>query len=495
MKILSAEQIRKWDEFTINNEPVSSINLMERAAAKCTTWIEQKFYHKKFNIFCGKGNNGGDGLAIARQLADKKILSEVYIIEAGSEGTNDFKENLAKLYSYPVSIHFIKSADHFPAINNDDVVVDALFGSGLNRPLEGLSAELVRHLNASGTRTISIDIPSGLFADKATESNDVVQASFTLTFQIIKLCFVFPENEKFFGDVTVLDIGLLQSYLEGISSTYELADKHFVKQLYKPRKNFSHKGTYGHALIIAGEKGKMGASVLCTKACLRAGAGLVTSMIPEEQFDIMQTALPEAMVMAQEEIEDFDWAKYSTVGIGPGIGTSEKAERLVQQVVQHFNKPIVIDADGLNLISMDKKLVEELPPGSILSPHPKEFERLFGKTNNHLERIQTAKAYAQKFFIYIIIKGHYSVLACPDGEVYFNTTGNPGMATGGSGDVLTGILTGLLSQGYSSKESCLLGMHLHGLAADIAAQSTSQEALLAGDIADFLGKAFLSVSS
>jgi hydroxyethylthiazole kinase-like uncharacterized protein yjeF len=495
MKILSAEQIRKWDEFTILNEPISSLDLMERAAAKCTAWIEEKFENKVFKIFCGKGNNGGDGLAIARQLATKNIVCDVYLLESEVSGSNDFLANIGRLHTFPVQVRVIRDADFLPEIANSDVVVDALFGSGLNRALEGLPASLVQHINASGATVISVDLPSGMFCDKATTADFVIKARYTLTFQILKLCFLFPENEQFFGDVQVLDIGLLPAYLPAVYSIYTLSDLQLIKQIYRPRKNFAHKGTYGHALMVAGEKGKMGAAVMCTKACLRTGAGLVSSMVPEDQFSIIQTALPEAMAMPHAEIETVDWSKYTTIGIGPGIGTQKEGAMLLQAVLSHFNKPIVIDADGLNILSMNQELFSELPPGSILSPHPKEFERLFGKTANHPEKINIAIQHAQKLFIYIIIKGHNSVLVCPDGEVYFNSTGNPGMATGGSGDVLTGILTGLVAQGYSSKEACLMGMFIHGLAADIAVQSVSQEALIAGDIIEYLGKAFLYIHS
>ncbi|MEJ7676315.1 MAG: NAD(P)H-hydrate dehydratase [Segetibacter sp.] len=434
-------------------------------------------------------------LAIARQLAEKNFLCDVYILESGSLGTDDFQANLNRLHSCAVQIHFIQHPDFFPVIDKDNLVVDALFGSGLNRPLDGLSASLVQHINTSDAIVISIDLPSGMFCDKATDAEAVIKANYTLTFQIEKLCFLFPENEAFFGDVHVLEIGLNPGYLSTVTSIFNFIDLAIIKKIYKPRKKFSHKGTYGHALIIAGEKGKMGAAVLCATACLRTGAGLVTGMVPEEQFEIIQTALPEAMAMAHAEIETLDWSKYTTIGIGPGIGTRPEGAMLLQKVLSHFNKPIIIDADALNILSVNQELLTDVPPGSILSPHPKEFERLFGKTANHLEKIQKARSYAQKLFIYIIVKGHNSVLACPDGEVYFNSTGNPGMATGGSGDVLTGILAGLLAQDYSSKETCLMGMFLHGLAADIGAGTVSQEALIAGDIFKNLGKAFLFISS
>jgi hydroxyethylthiazole kinase-like uncharacterized protein yjeF len=497
MKILSAEQIRKWDEFTILNEPVSSIDLMERAAQRCTEWIERKkFSSCRTKIFCGKGNNGGDGLAIARQLAQRNVPVEVYILEFGAAGTNDFQTNLTRLHTCPVDIHFIQHADFFPVIDKTDLVIDALYGSGLNRPLAGMSVELVRHLNNAAATIISIDLPSGMLADKPTSHPDaaIIKADYTLTLQLLKFCFLFPENELFTGTVEVLDIGLHPEYLKELSSIYEMIDLKLIKKTYKPRKKFSHKGTFGHALIIAGERGKMGAAVLCTRSCLRAGAGLVTAMVPEHLFDTMQVAVPEAMAIAQELTNSVRWSTFTTIGVGPGIGTGVDGAGLVQEVLTHFNKPIVVDADALNIVAANPELLLELHPGSILSPHLKEFERLFGQTENALERIHTARFQAQKLFVYIIVKGHYSFVACPDGEVYFNSTGNPGMATGGSGDVLTGILTALLAQGYSAKESCILGMYLHGLAADLAVPSISQEALTAGDIIKYLGKAFLSIA-
>lgn len=495
MKVLSGDQMRQWDRFTIETEPVSSIDLMERASQKCSNWIEGKNWGNiKVKIFCGKGNNGGDGLAIARQLTEKNFLCDVYILEFGSLGTDDFQTNLSKLHSFPANIHFLQHADFFPSIDKTDLVVDALYGTGLNRPLEGLSSELVEHINRSSATVVSIDLPSGMLADKPSV-NSIIKANYTLTFQQLKLSFLFPENEQYLGEVHVLDIGLHPDFEPAGNAIYDLTDRQIIRQIYKPRKQFSHKGSYGHALIIAGEKGKMGAAVLCTKACLRSGAGLVTAMVPEHQFEIIQARVPEAMAIAQELTESVSWAKYTTIGIGPGIGTSVDGAGIVQEVLTHFNKPLVIDADGLNILAANPELLLELPPGSILSPHPKEFERLFGNTSNHLESIQTAREQAQKLFVYIIVKGHFSFVACPDGEVYFNSTGNAGMATGGSGDVLTGILTGLMAQSYSAKESCILGMYLHGLSADIAVQSISQEALIAGDIVNHLAKAFLSIAN
>ena len=495
MKILSADQIKKWDEYTIANEPIASIDLMERAALQCTAWITERYDSTKaIKVFCGKGNNGGDGLAIARHLIESHYKVDVYILEFGNMGTADFQANLKKLHSCTVAIHFIQHTDFFPLIDKSEIVIDALFGSGVNRILEGLSVELVKHLNASQATIISIDLPSGLLSD-ATSKGKIIIATYTLTFQCLKLCFFFPENEKYFGEVILLDIGLLPDYLQNIDTKYSIVELNQIEQIYRPRKKFTHKGTYGHALMIAGEKGKMGAAILASKSCLRSGAGLVTAMVPDDQFGIIQTAVPEVMSVSHEMIETIDLSVYNTIGIGPGLGTGSNGARLIQEVLWHYNKPIVIDADGLNLLAANQDFYKEIPPGSILTPHPKEFERLFGKLTNHLATIKTAIKQAKKYFIYIIVKGHNSFVACPDGEVYFNPTGNPGMATGGSGDVLTGILTGLLAQGYSSKEASLLGLYLHGLAGDIAAKSNSEESLIASDIISTMGLAYKKIAA
>ena len=494
MKILSAEQIRQWDEYTIRHQPVSSIDLMERAAVKCTEWlVSNNLATAPIKIFCGKGNNGGDGLAIARLLAKREVSAEVYILKSAINGTPDFELNLSRLQSYRVQIYLIEQANSIPIIQSNETVIDCLFGSGLNRPLDGLTAQLVEHINNSRAAIISIDLPSGMFADQSSISHSIIKAKHTLTFQTLKLCFLLPENEAYVGTVHVLDIGLHGGFFENVHAPFEVVELDFIKKLYKPRKKFSHKGSYGHTLIIAGEKGKMGAALLSVKGSLRSGSGLVSCMIPHDEFPIIQTAAPEAMALAREDISFIDFKRYSAIGIGPGIGTNDASLKVMNETLLAYGNPVVIDADALNLISQNQGLLHNLPNDSILTPHPKEFERIFGKTTDNFERLKLARHHAEKLQVYIILKGSYSMLACPDGDVYFNSTGNPGMATGGSGDVLTGILAGLLSQGYSSKHACILGMYLHGLSGDLAAESISQEALIAGDIVDYLGKAFLVI--
>lgn len=501
MKILNAQQIREWDQWTIQHKPVASIELMESAAAKCDGWIEENiFFDSHFIIFCGKGNNGGDGLALARMLSQRDCKVFVYILEFGHLGTEDFQLNLARLHQYPqVEIKFIQTENQFPPLRSSEVVVDALFGSGLNRPLEGVTAKLVDHINDADCETIAIDVPSGLPVDHAAKGKSIVRANHTLTFQTIKLSFLLQENASFIGDVHVLEIGLSQDYYDSVSSPYEFIDDKFISAIYKPRNRFAHKGNFGHALIIAGAYGKMGAAVLATEGCLRTGAGLTTSHIPTCGYEIMQTAVPEAMVMTDfnssviTNIEE-DLSKFNVIGIGPGIGTATETRKVLHWIFETYKKPIVLDADALNLLSSDKGLLTKIPSGSVLTPHPKEFERLFGKSDTDYDRLQLAQQKAKELDIVIVLKGHHSAIAAPGGQTYFNSTGNPGMAKGGSGDVLTGILAALVAQGYDGIEASVLGVYLHGLAADIAAGKYSQEAMIARDILDNLGEAFIQIA-
>jgi NAD(P)H-hydrate epimerase len=500
MKILSAQEIRQWDQYTIEHEPISSINLMERAASECVYWLLKHYPDaESFIVFCGKGNNGGDGLAIARLLIEKKYPVNIYILEFGHKGTDDFQTNLSRLQQLSsTAIHFVQSEEHFPVFTTGEVIIDALFGSGLNRSLEDVTAKLVDHINVAAHDTISIDIPSGLFVDRSSKGNVTVVAKHTLSFQCYKLAFLVPENAAVIGDVHILDIGLRPDFLANASTQYELLERAIVRSIHKPRNRFSHKGSFGHALLVAGSYGKMGAAVLSAKACLRSGPGLLTCHIPKCGYDIVQTSVPEAMVLTDfnssflTKIEE-DLTKYESIGIGPGIGTASETKMLLREIFDAYRSPIVIDADALNIISSQKDLRSLIPAGSILTPHPKEFERLFGESANDFERIQLALQKAKELNCIIVLKGHHTLIATPDQKGFFNSTGNAGMATGGTGDVLTGILTGLLAQGYSSSETAILGIYLHGLAGDIAACELSMEALIAGDIAYFISKAFLQL--
>ena len=494
MKLLSASQIQLWDAYTIQHEPINSLDLMERAAGACSHWIiEHIAAPSPVNIFCGKGNNGGDGLAIARHLIEAGREVQVYILEFGAKGTDDFQANLQRLHALTTQIHFIQASTPLPVLSAGDCIVDALFGSGLNRPLRDISETLVQHINQANSEVIAIDVPSGMYIDHSAKGNTIIKARHTLTFQAMKLCLLAAENAPFFGEVHVLPIGLNSAFPGQTDTPWEMVDAAQIRALYQPRQAFAHKGSYGHALLIAGNKGKMGAAVLCTRACLRAGIGLLTVNTPEWGYTILQTAVAEAMTTAREEASP-DFSRYTTIGMGPGLGTEEETASLISLVLEQYNKPVVLDADALNVISHHPEWLQHIPAGSVLSPHPKEFDRLFGAQPNDFDRMHKALECSLQYPLVIILKGHYT-LVCYQGKGYFNTTGNAGMATGGSGDVLTGILTGLLAQPYTGVQAALLGVYLHGLAADLALEQQSMESLLPGDIIEYLGKAFKTLTA
>jgi ADP-dependent NAD(P)H-hydrate dehydratase / NAD(P)H-hydrate epimerase len=498
MKVLSSNEIRLWDQFTIENEPIASIDLMERAAKACVHWIEEYCPPgNRFVVFCGKGNNGGDGLAIARILAARQYQVNVFILEFGHKGTSDFQTNLAGLHEYPeVDIRFIQTEGSFHPLDKTDIVIDALYGSGLNRPLDGVTASLVTHINNSSATIISIDIPSGLFVDHSSKDNPVIKAQYTLAFQCYKPAFLVQDNGQFVGNVQLLDIGLLPEYYAGVRARYEVIDPSLIHSIFQPRPRQAHKGDFGHALLIAGSYGKIGAAILATKACMRSGTGLVTCHVPRCGYDIIQSTVPEAMVLTDFNSSfntrvEADLTIYDSIGIGPGIGIASETKMMLREVFDSYRSPMVLDADALNIMASQKDLLKMIPAGSILTPHPKEFERLFGETMNDFDRIQLASDKACELNVMIVLKGHHSFIATPDGKGFFNSSGNPGMATGGSGDVLTGMLTGLIAQGYSTVESAILGVYLHGLAGDLAAAEISEEAMIAGDLINYIGKAFL----
>jgi ADP-dependent NAD(P)H-hydrate dehydratase / NAD(P)H-hydrate epimerase len=500
MKIFSAGQIKAWDAYTISHEPIASIELMERAAAACAQWIIlHQFSKKHLHVFCGKGNNGGDGLAISRLLIQEGCMVTVYIVENGKLGSDDFQKNLALLHTHTKEIHFLQSTEFFPALTEHDIVIDALLGTGLNKPLDGLIAALTEHLNTSPAAVISIDIPSGMFADKSCKDGPCIKADYTLSFQQYKTCFLMAENADHCGQVHLLDIGLHRAYYNETIAAHQLIDRELISNIYRKRKNHLHKGHFGHALIAAGSYGKMGAAVLSAQACLRSGAGLLTVHSPRCGYTILQTSIPEAMLDTDAE-ERFlstvptDLLHYAAIGIGPGIGLHEKTAELLIQLIRQIHQPLVLDADALNLLSIKQDLAAQLHEDCILTPHPKEFERLFGKAANDFERKELAQQKSIELNCVIVLKGHHTFIACPNGNAYFNNTGNAGMATAGSGDVLTGILTGLLAQGYNTEEAAVLGVYLHGLAGDLAAMQLSQEAMLAGDIIGHMGAAFLQLS-
>lgn len=492
MKLLSAQQFREWDAYTIKYEPIGSIDLMERAAIKCAEYISHEYsIDKPILIFCAKGNNGGDGLAIARLLIERGFEVRIYILEQGKIGTNDFQINLHRLHSCTTEIHFIQSLDTFPIISETDLLIDALYGTGLNDSLENLPKDLVVFMNLSGAEIISIDIPSGLFVDHSSKGNTIIKASTTLTFQALKLCFLAAENATYFGKVQVLNIQLAPEFLNELPSAYSLAEKINIKYLLKPRNEFAHKGIFGHALLVAGSVGKMGAAILSARAAMRSGLGMLTVSIPSDTDIEMHTVLPEAMVV-HRDLNSIEIEKFSAIGIGPGLGIEIDSEKIVHTIIKSFKKPLLLDADGLNIISNNQDWLSKLPIGSILTPHPKEFDRLFGVSDNEFERWQKAIYFSEKYQLVILVKGHHTLIAAK-GKAWFNISGNVGLAKAGSGDTLAGMILALLTQGYTPTAAAILGVYLHGVAADLALAFQSMESLLASDTIERIGDAFKSL--
>ncbi|WP_029038701.1 bifunctional ADP-dependent NAD(P)H-hydrate dehydratase/NAD(P)H-hydrate epimerase [Salinimicrobium xinjiangense] len=500
MKILSAKQIKEADKISLEKQDISSTELMERAASLVFEEIHKRLEGAQIpvKIFCGIGNNGGDGLVIGRQLLEAGYEVTIYVVNYSDQRSKDFLVNYDRIKNlttkWPV---LLKSEADFPEISYGDFVVDAIFGVGLNRPLVDWVANLVKHINKSGAFVLSIDLPSGLMADAPVEDKEsIVKANYTITFQAPKLAFYLPETAGFVGDLQILDIGLDKEYLQQAPAVANLISRPEAKALYKPRQRFTHKGTYGHALIIGGSYGKIGSVCLTATGALRAGAGLVTIYAPKCGYEILQTTLPEAMVITDPHMEILTNIEYDidpdVIGLGVGIGTKEETIEAMKNLLKGNKKPMVIDADGLNILSKNADLLNILPEGTILTPHPKELERLIGAWKNDFEKLEKVKRLAAKHEFIILIKGTYTFTVTPD-DLFINTTGNPGMATAGSGDVLTGILTALIGQGYEPLRATILGVYLHGKAGDIAAEKLSYEGVVAGDIARHTGAAIFDL--
>lgn len=493
LKILSAEQIKQADAYTIAHEPVPSIALMERASMAFVNWFLKRFdATKKIAIVCGTGNNGGDGLAIARLLLDYNYKLVVFVVRGSAYQSDDFSVNWKRL-NEKVEIIEIKENAENALFAEYAIIIDAIFGTGLSRSVEGVFEKVIVQLNEVNAIRIAVDIPSGLLADKSSQGT-IVQAHYTVTFQAPKLAFLLPSSFQFVGDWHVVKIGLDKQFINNASGNYCLIEKKDIRAFIKPRNKFDHKGVYGKALLIAGSYGKMGAAVLASKAIMRSGAGLLTTHVPGCGYQIMQTAVPESMVSVDSVETHFseipDLKDFDAIGVGPGVGQHVESANALLQLLKKTTVPVVIDADALNLLASNRDLLSALPKNSILTPHPGEFVRLVGQWKNEFERLQKQLEFSQTTNCILVLKGAYTSIATPEGKVYFNPTGNPGMATAGSGDVLTGIITGFLAQGYASLEATLTGVYLHGLAGDLAANIIGHQALIASDIVDFIPHAY-----
>ncbi len=494
LKIFSSEQIKKLDAATIEKEGITSIELMERASGAFVKEFT-KFYGKEYpvNILCGLGNNGGDGMAIARMLMNKAYNVNVFVVSFdNSTASKEFTAEFLKLEDM-IDIRQITQRRDIPVFDPEAVIIDAMLGSGINRNITGLLAEVITTVNNTKCEIIAVDIASGLFSSKSNLEQAIIQPTFTFSFQVPKLAFFLPQNQFYTGELKLLEIGLDEEFIINEPSPYVLIEKKSIIKLIKKRAKFSHKGNYGHVMLFAGSHGKMGASMLAAKGAFKTGCGLITLLTEENETAIVQSGIWEAMCVsykASDNIPALPDNKNFTLGIGPGIGLGDLSLRFLEYLLKYNSKPLVIDADGLNLVSLNPHLLKLIPAKSILTPHPKEFERLAGSWSNDYERLEKQRGYSITHNIYLILKGAHSSITTPEGFVYINSSGNAGMATAGSGDVLTGIITSFLAQNYTPEQAAILGVFLHGLAGDLAASEIGQNSLMAGDIINFLPNAF-----
>ena len=503
MKILSSAQLKELDKYTIDHEPIASIDLMERAACALTDAIVRRWDSSyEVVVLAGPGNNGGDALAVARMLSLQNYHVEVFLFNTQGKLSEECQTNLNRL-KVCGSIYFTEISTQFtpPELTERHIVIDGLFGSGLNKPLSGGFASVVKYINASKAQIVAIDIPSGLMGEDNTYNirQHIVHANTTLSIQLPKLSFLFPENEDIVGEWELLDIGLSSSYIQSIESSYSIIEESDIRSFIIPRKRFAHKGNFGHGLLIAGSYGMAGASILSAKACLRSGIGLLTIHAPICNRDILQSTVPEAIIHTDIHeryfAEPVEASKFKAIAIGPGLGQEEDTALAMIEQIQGSNIPVILDADALNILSSHRNWLSRLPKRSILTPHLGELERLTGKCMDTYERLTKVKELAAYLQSYIIVKGGWTTIVTPEGHCHFNPTGNPGMATAGSGDTLTGILLALLSQGFPQEEACLLGVYIHGLAGDIAAGSMSPISLTASDIIDALPAAWKKITT
>lgn len=498
MKIFTASQIKELDKFTIEHEPVKSIDLMERAAKKLTQAIRQRWSSDRpVVVFAGPGNNGGDALAVARMLLAEGYKVQVYLFNISGKLSADCAENRQRFLDKKAKL-LVEVTQEFdpPKLEAGTLVVDGLFGSGLNKPLAGGFASLVKYINSSQAEVVSIDMPSGLMTEDNTYnvSVNIIHANVTLTLQQTKLAFLFAENQQYIGELEVIDIGISPEGIARTEAQYTMLNAELLKPLMLTRDPYAHKGNMGHALLVAGSYGMAGAAILAARACMRAGAGKLTVHTPKRNVGILQTAVPEAILDIDREETTFTETvateDYSAMGIGPGLGRNDTTAIALIAQLRRSTCPVVADADALNIIATRRAWVQQLPKGIILTPHPKELDRMEGDSYDSYERLVKARELAERLQGYVVLKGHHTAICMPDGHVAFNSTGNAGMATAGSGDVLTGVITALLARGYNRQYACMLGVYLHGLAGDFAAEALGQESVTASDIIDHLPEAF-----
>ncbi len=500
MKVFSKEQIYEGDKLTAERQNITSTDLMERAATQIFNWMHMRMQGAQVpvHVFCGIGNNGGDGLVLARHLITHGYNVKTYVVNYSDKRSKDFLINYDRIKGVTKEWPTLMTCEEdFPEIHPDDIIVDAVFGIGLNRSLVDWVKALFKHFRNTKAYTLSIDIPSGLQTDKVPENeDDVVWAGYTLSFASPKLLFFLPETAKYTVQWEVLDIGLDPEFLQTTVTEVELIGKHEVLPMYVPRQKFSHKGTFGHSLIIGGSYGKIGAVTLASRGALSAGAGLVSAFVPKCGYNVLQSAFPEAMVITdvnEEKITDIQFDIEPTViGFGIGVGTDTKTIAAFEAFLKDNKTPLVIDADGLNMLAKKKSMLKLLPENTILTPHPKELERLIGSWKDDFDKLEKAKTFSKKYKVIVVIKGANTITVLGD-KIYVNTTGNPGLSTAGTGDVLMGIITGMLSQDYNPLVASVFGVYLHGKSADIAVEDFGYQSLIASHVIEYLGEAYIDL--
>ena len=485
-KILNVQQTREADNYTIQHLPIASLALMENAAMAFVKAFEKHdIASKKISIVCGAGNNGGDGLAVCRLLQNKGINATAVLVKFKDTLSKDCQANADRLKDVVV----VDSNTKIPDFNDCDIIIDAVFGSGLNSAVKGFPANMIEAINKGNKEVYAIDVPSGLFCETISESGSIIKNAHVICFQRPKLSFFYPENSPYIKTWEVVDIGLDEAFIQSQTSKHYILDEQ-VPTLVKDRPRQSHKGTYGHALLMAGSYGKIGAATLAAKACLRSGVGLLTTYVPICGYNIMQISVPEAMCLTDDNERVIsktpDLNPYNAIGVGPGIGTDALTVEMLKSLLTNIKQPLVLDADAINILSANPNLLDLLPSNTILTPHIKEFDRLVGNSNNTAERHQKQQAFCKKHHCIIVLKDANTCIVSPEGNLFFNTSGNQGMATGGSGDVLTGIITSLLAQKYNPLTAAIIGVYFHGKAGDLAVENRSYSSLIASDIVENL---------
>lgn len=517
MKIFTSEQISLIDKATLKCQSISDYDLVSRVAKVLRDWLNLNisFKNKKVKIFAGEGNNGNDAIALAALLGGKNITCDLFLLSPNKKRWSMTRKQLVEeLYIFgTVYVREINSVQDIPVLESGDIVIDGIFGTGVNRAVTGLVADVIDAVNLSGATVVSIDLPAGILAEKKSEfvNGSIIHATYTLTLEFPKLCLFFKENHKYVGEWHVMDIGLDLEIKQSLETPFNMVDNSVVKSILKKRKKFSHKGDYGHGLLVAGSFGMGGSAILASRAALRSGLGLLTVHVPGRLYNIMQVSVPEAICTIDESDNIFtscfgndvhnigidsygnELVKYKAVAVGPGIGKAPETVAALEEILSKCDKPMVLDADAINIISSHKELLKLVPENSILTPHPKEFARIAGDYSDTRDGAMMQMEFSREHKVTIVLKGANTSISTPGGSLWFNPLGNPGMATAGSGDVLGGVILGLLTQGYDAEQSAIAGVYIHSMAGDLASAQKGEASLVAGDIVDHLGEAFVNV--